>query len=161
MTLHAYAAQVASTTLAPAELVYPDAVYEAEAPPSCRRPAEVAKLMGSLIGQGVTESFAVAMLDSRHRVVAVAVVSTGTLNSALVHPREVFGPAIRLGTVAAIIVGHNHPSGDNTPSAEDEDVTRRLVDGGKLLGIPVLDHVIVCPDGAWCSLRESRPLCFN
>ena len=72
--------------------------------------------------------------------------------SILVHPREVFRPAVRSGA-AAVVVAHNHPSGDPEPSAEDLEVTRRLAETGRLLGIPLLDHVVV-GEGAWVSLRE-------
>jgi len=96
-----------------------------------------------LFGFSPKETFAAFMLDSKHRIVAVEQVSVGTLNSSMVHPREVFGPALRLGTIAAIIVAHNHPSGDPEPSREDIAVTERLVEAGKLLGVPILDHVVV------------------
>ena len=88
------------------------------------------------------EVFRVLMLDARHRVMAFPEVSRGSLTSSLVHPREVFRPAIAVGS-AAVIVVHNHPSGESKPSPEDDAVTRRLVDAGVLLGIPVLDHVII------------------
>jgi DNA repair protein RadC len=88
------------------------------------------------------ESFFVLLLDGRHRILSFRVVSTGSLQSSVVHPREVFAPAIREGA-AAIVVAHNHPSGDPTPSAEDRDVTERLREVGQLVGIEVLDHVVV------------------
>jgi DNA repair protein RadC len=69
-----------------------------------------------------------------------------------VHPREVFGPAVRLGA-SAVVCAHNHPSGDPTPSVEDHQVTRRLVEAGNLLGIPLLDHVVI-GNGTYRSLRE-------
>ncbi len=98
------------------------------------------------------ECFVVLLLDGKHRLQAEEAVSEGTLTSSLVHPREVFRPAIR-GGAAAVVVAHNHPSGDPEPSAEDLEVTRRLAETGRLLGIPLLDHVIV-GEGAWVSLRE-------
>ena len=76
----------------------------------------------------------------------IADVSTGTLTNTLVHPREVFEPAIRC-SAAHIIIAHNHPSGDPAPSAEDHRLTRSLHEAGALLGIPVADHVIVARDG--------------
>ena len=76
--------------------------------------------------------------------------SEGTLSTSLVHPREVFGPALR-GGAAAVIVAHNHPSGDPRPSAEDVSVTRRLQETGRLVGIPLLDHVVI-GDGCWASV---------
>ncbi|MEN8185487.1 MAG: DNA repair protein RadC, partial [Myxococcota bacterium] len=86
------------------------------------------------------ECFAVLLLDGRHRLVKEALISQGTLTASLVHPREVFRPALREAAAALVLV-HNHPSGDPTPSREDRDVTARLARAGELLGIPVLDHV--------------------
>lgn len=90
------------------------------------------------------EEFRVLLLDAQHRLVEDVLVSVGTLNSTLVHPREVFRPAIanREGC-ASIILMHNHPSGDPSPSADDRNVTASLVAGGRLLDIPVHDHIIV------------------
>lgn len=102
------------------------------------------------------EHFQVLLLDGKHRLVSVHAVSQGTLTSSLVHPREVFRPAIR-EAAAAIVVAHNHPSGDPEPSAEDLEVTRRLAETGRLLGIPLLDHVVL-GDGSWTSLRERMEL---
>ncbi|PZN11013.1 MAG: JAB domain-containing protein, partial [Bacillota bacterium] len=96
--------------------------------------------------------FYVVLLNTRHYVVGVELISIGTLNGAMVHPREVFRAAIRRGA-AALILAHNHPSGDPTPSPEDVQVTRRLVEAGRLMGIDVLDHVII-GDNRYRSLRE-------
>jgi len=98
------------------------------------------------------ERFLVVLLDGRHRVLREVLTSQGTLTASLVHPREVFRPALREGA-AALVVVHNHPSGDPSPSAEDREVTRRLVRAGALLGVPLLDHVVVAERG-YCSLRE-------
>lgn len=98
----------------------------------------------------------IAILDVRNKVKALHTVSVGTLTSSLVHPREVFRPAIVAGA-AAIIVSHNHPSGDPEPSAEDLALTRRLVDAGALLGIEVLDHIIT-GEGRSVSLRSRAVL---
>ena len=92
------------------------------------------------------------LLDGRHRVLGHEVVSQGTLTASLVHPREVFRPALR-ACAAALILVHNHPSGDPTPSAEDRDVTSRLARAGEILGVRVVDHVVVAERG-YCSLRE-------
>ncbi len=104
-----------------------------------------------------TEEFWVLLVDGRHRVIGFAQVTVGTLTALLVHPREVFGPAIRLGA-AAVIVAHNHPSGDPEPSAEDIAVTQRLVEVGKLVGIPLLDHLVV-GDGSFVSFRRRMECC--
>jgi DNA repair protein RadC len=94
------------------------------------------------------EQFLVLLLDTKNKVLRHDVVSVGTLDSSLVHPREVFRPALREGCSSVILV-HNHPSGDPCPSDEDLDVTAKLVDAGKILGISVLDHVIVGFDSFW------------
>ena len=85
--------------------------------------------------------------------------SLGTVNSTLVHPREVFRPAVTDGA-ASIIVSHCHPSGDPSPSAEDIRITRKLIEAGKIVEIPILDHLIV-GDGPPLSLRESGLVEFN
>jgi len=92
------------------------------------------------------EQFHAILLDGRHRVMGEVLVSQGTLTASLVHPREVFRSAIRR-SAAAIVLVHNHPSGDPAPSSEDCRVTERLVQAGELLGIRVLDHVVVAERG--------------
>ena len=98
------------------------------------------------------EYFIALLLDSRHRVTQVIEVSVGSLNMSVVHPRETFREAIAAGA-AAMIVAHNHPSGDPAPSPEDLELTHRLVEAGRLLGIPVLDHLIIAEEGN-LSLRD-------
>lgn len=88
------------------------------------------------------EHFAIFFLDARNQEIKREIISIGTLNASLVHPREVFEPAIK-ANAASIILAHNHPSGDTDPSDEDKKLTKRLAEAGKLLGIKVLDHVIV------------------
>jgi DNA repair protein RadC len=100
------------------------------------------------------EQFFVLLLDGRNRLIAELRISEGTLTAALVHPREVFAPAIRLAAAALVLV-HNHPSGDPTPSAEDAALTERLRRAGELLGIRVLDHVVV-GQGRFVSLAETQ-----
>src|SRR5262245_15905235 len=99
------------------------------------------------------ELFYVLLLDGKNRVQAEVRVSEGSLTAALVHPREVFAPAIRDGAAALILV-HNHPSGDPTPSAEDVALTERLRQVGDLVGIRILDHVVI-GRGRWASMAES------
>ena len=99
------------------------------------------------------EHFILLLLDSRHRVLRVAEISVGTLDMSVVHPRETFREAI-LANAAAIILAHNHPSGDTAPSREDLELTRRLTEAGRLMGIPVLDHLIVGA-GKFLSLRSA------
>lgn len=98
------------------------------------------------------EHFVVFYLDSRNQEIKRDIVSIGSLNASLVHPREVFEPAVR-HLAAQIIVAHNHPSGDTEPSAEDLAITKRLIDAGKILGIELIDHVIVARNG-FVSFKE-------
>jgi len=100
------------------------------------------------------EYFVAIYLDGKHRAMAVTTISVGCLTSSLVHPREVFRPAIAL-CASALILAHNHPSGDPTPSPEDVEITARLREVGKLTGIRLLDHVIVTElGGALASIFE-------
>lgn len=99
------------------------------------------------------EEFRVLLLNTQHAVLRELVVTRGILDASVVHPREVFKAAV-IESAAAVILVHNHPSGDPLPSAEDRDVTRQLVDAGRLLGIPVLDHIVV-GDGRYVSFIES------
>jgi DNA repair protein RadC len=115
-------------------------------------PAEVASAFHPRLRDAAHERFVAVLLDGRHRVLRDVLVSQGTLTASLVHPREVFRPALREAAAALILV-HNHPSGDPSPSREDAEITRRLARAGRLLGIDVLDHVIVAEQG-FASLRE-------
>ena len=99
------------------------------------------------------EQFLVVILDARQRWVRSVEVSRGTLTSSLVHPREVFRQAIR-DAAASILLVHNHPSGDPTPSEADRQITERLVVAGDLLGVPVLDHVIIAEQGFFSFAEE-------
>lgn len=109
-------------------------------------PEQVFAHFGTRLRQARQEVFSVLLLDTRHRLIAEVEVSRGSLNQSLVHPREVFAPALR-ESAAAILVVHNHPSGDPRPSREDHEVTRRLVRAGEILGVPLLDHVIIGAQG--------------
>ena len=121
--------------------------------PQARVPAEAAAMLAQYIGEADREVFVIAMLTVRHRVIGLHTVSVGCLTSSLVHPREVFKPAILAGS-AAILAAHSHPSGDPEPSPEDISLTRRLGAAGQLLGIELLDHVILGEAGRFVSLRE-------
>ena len=117
-------------------------------------PVGAATAARELIGDDLDrEMFGILLVDTRTRVTAIHVVSIGTLNGSLVHPREVFKCAI-LGNAAALVLFHNHPSGDPTPSREDIALTKRLVDAGKLLGIEVLDHLVLGGEGTFASFKE-------
>lgn len=95
-----------------------------------------------LIADSSREEFHIVCLDTKHRVINTHQISIGTLDASLVHPREVFRPAIK-DAASSVILVHNHPSGDPSPSKEDYDVTRRLEESGKTLGIDVLDHIVL------------------
>src|SRR5260370_21885188 len=125
--------------------------------PQIRVPAEAATLLAQYIGESDRELFVVAMLTIRRRVLGLHTVSVGCLTTSLVHPREVFKPAILSGS-AALLICHNHPSGDPEPSAEDIALTRRLAAAGQILGIEILDHVILREAGRFVSLRERGAL---
>jgi len=118
-----------------------------------RSPRDVVELFAARLEDLPVEEFHVAVLDSQHRLERDIMVTRGILNSSLVHPREVFREAIA-ERAAAIILVHNHPSGDPTPSADDRVVTEQLVAAGRLLDIPVHDHVIV-GRGRYTSFAEA------
>jgi DNA repair protein RadC len=98
------------------------------------------------------EYFYALCLDTKHRIIHEELVSVGILDASLIHPREVFNPAIKVSSHAVILV-HNHPSGEAEPSENDKEVTKLLMDAGRLLGIEVLDHIIIGKDG-YVSLKE-------
>ena len=102
------------------------------------------------------ETFMILLLDSKNRIVKDEVISIGTLNASIIHPREVFKSAIRESANSIILV-HNHPSGDPEPSVEDEQITKKLFEAGELLNIKILDHVIVGKDKFW-SFKERSVL---
>ncbi len=122
-------------------------------PEKITSPAQAAAYFRRRIHNDAREHFVAIYLDGRHRAIADAVVSIGTATASLVHPREVFQPAIAVGA-CALLIGHNHPSGDPTPSSEDLDVTRRLAEAGRLLGVTLLDHIVWSRDGGFRAIRE-------
>lgn len=107
-----------------------------------RGPADVVALIGPRAAVELVEVFYVICLGSQSQVLGVCELTRGVLNSSLVHPREVFRIALALGS-AGVLVVHNHPSGDPTPSADDRSVTRQLVDAGRILDVPVYDHIVL------------------
>ncbi|HBK60941.1 MAG TPA: hypothetical protein DDZ84_09130 [Firmicutes bacterium] len=122
----------------------------------CRPAASSPRAVADLLMPGMRylekEEFRAVFLDSRNRVIDTGTISVGTLNSSMVHPREVFRAAIKAGS-ASVILAHNHPSGDPGPSPEDLAITKRLVRAGAMIGIEVLDHIII-GDNVYVSLRE-------
>ena len=115
-------------------------------------PRIVAEYLLPKYGNRRVEQFGVLLLDTKHRALRSAVLSVGTLDASIVHPREIFREAVS-GGAAAIVLFHNHPSGDPEPSAEDTRLTERLIAAGVLMGISVLDHVIL-GDARYFSYRE-------
>lgn len=116
-------------------------------------PQDAAELFTSFIADSDREKFIILCLDTKNQPQAISTISVGSLNSSIVHPREVFKIAI-LSNSAAIILCHNHPLGDPQPSQEDVAVTKRLVEAGKIIGIDVLDSIIVGSKDKFCSLKE-------
>lgn len=120
--------------------------------PIIKSPADAAALIMEDMRFLDREHFKTMCLNTKNGVLAIETVSIGSLNSSVVHPREVFKNPIKRSS-AAIILIHNHPSGDPTPSSEDVAVTKRLIEGGQILGIEVLDHIII-GDNKYLSLKE-------
>jgi len=118
-----------------------------------------ARYFRAALQDGKREEFHAIYLDTKHRVLGARLISLGSLSSSIVHPREVFRPAIRLAA-SACLVGHNHPSGDPDPSQEDQAVTRRLEEVGRVLGIPLLDHIIL-GGTHWFSIADGRDYPFD
>ena len=115
-----------------------------------------AEFLLPLYGSRPVEQFGVILLDTKHRVLRTTVVSIGTLDASIVHPREVFGAAAAAGA-AAVVLFHNHPSGDPKPSEEDVKLTLRLAAAGVLMGITVIDHLILA-DARYYSFQEEGVL---
>ena len=117
-------------------------------------PEDIVRNYSSLFKDQVRERFVVFWLDSVNRILGFEVITEGILNASLAHPREVFRGAI-VATSAAIIIAHNHPSENTEPSQEDIVITKQLVEAGKIIGIPVHDHVIVAGE-TYTSFAERR-----
>lgn len=126
--------------------------------PGIRHSGEACDKIRQETGGGVQESFWALFLDSRNRVTGKKEICRGTVSFCVVHPRDVFREAV-VHNAVGVIVAHNHPSGFVAPSEEDETLTQRLVDVGKVVGIPVLDHVIVGETGCY-SIREGGKVKF-
>lgn len=120
--------------------------------PHFATPRDVASYLLPLYGNYPVERFGVLLLDTRHRLLRTRVLSVGSLDASVVHPREVFREAILAGA-AAIVLFHNHPSGDPSPSRDDVSLTRRLVTAGDLMGVDVIDHIVLA-DSRYASMKE-------
>ncbi|MBP1931464.1 RadC family protein [Ammoniphilus resinae] len=119
---------------------------------SVRSPEDAYKLVKEFLADADREVFVVTCLDTKNQPTAINICHVGSLNSSIVHPREVMKAAI-LSNSASILVAHNHPSSDPTPSKEDIEVTKRLMKAGEIIGIDVLDHLIVGNE-RFISLKE-------
>jgi len=142
----------AAQVLAAVELGRRTLTHGAGARVQLRSPRDAAAFLLPTFGARPVEQFGVVLLDTRHRVLRTSLVASGTLNSTIVQPRDVFREAA-VGAAAAIVVFHNHPSGDPSPSTDDVELTRRLQAAGVLMGIEVVDHIVL-GDARYCSLKE-------
>lgn len=117
-----------------------------------RSPVEISSLLMEEMRHLQKEVFKIVMLNTKNHIIKQLNISVGCLNSSIVHPREVFSEAVKVGCSALLLV-HNHPSGDPGPSTEDIETTQRLINAGSILGIKVLDHIVI-GDGRYISFRE-------
>jgi len=117
-----------------------------------RGPNDAAAYLMPILRYEVKENFVALLLNTKNKIVGHRVISVGSLSASIVHPREVFKEAVK-ASAASIIVAYNHPSGDPTPSREDVAVTERLIKAGKIMDIPVLDHIII-GDSRYISMKE-------
>ena len=124
--------------------------------PRLNTPRQLASYLLPQYGSRPVEQFGIVLLDTKHRLLHIKLVSTGSLDSTVAHPREVFREAIA-GRAAAIVLFHNHPSGDPRPSVDDVALTARLADAGEVVGIDVLDHLILA-DQRYYSFTEAGQL---
>lgn len=115
-------------------------------------PADAAKFLMGRLRHETHERFLVVLLNTKNRIISIRQISEGSLTSAVVHPREVYAPAI-VAHAAAILVAHNHPSGDPYPSEDDRNLTRALSKAGDLIGIPLMDHIVI-GNGRYYSFKE-------
>jgi DNA repair protein RadC len=131
-------------------------VHPQEERPRFAAPDDLARFLVPQFGGRPVEHFGAVLLDGRNRLLRTAIVSVGTLDAIVVHPRDIFREAL-LEVAAAVVLFHNHPSGDPTPSREDLLVTRRMVDAGVVMGIEVLDHLVLA-ETAYYSFRDNGQL---
>ena len=127
-------------------------VFEPEQMAKVRNPEDCLIQFKNIQKKSV-ETFEVVMLDGAHNIIGKKIVTSGILNRTLVHPREIFREAIRKNA-AAIIAGHNHPSGTVEPSAEDRLITKRLKEAGEIIGIQLVDHIIISKQGYYSFLED-------
>jgi len=128
--------------------------------PQIRDSVDAAQVVAAYLADADREHLVVLLLNAKNRLIGINTVSVGCLTTSLAHPREIFKPAI-VANAAAVIVGHNHPSGDPAPSAEDTRLSKRLQAAGELLGIRVLDHIITGEVGRWYSFQDDGAFSHN
>ena len=121
-------------------------------PFAIRGPDDIARFVRSVLTENSREHFVAIYLDGAHQVASYSIISIGSANVTVVHPREIFQRAVLTGAVS-VVISHNHPSGDATPSSADFEVTSKVKEAGLILCIPLLDHVIVT-DATYRSLQE-------
>ncbi|NPV73346.1 MAG: JAB domain-containing protein [Pelotomaculum sp.] len=117
-----------------------------------KQPEDAVALLRNFLEDADRENFVVVCLNTKNEPTAIHTVSVGTLNSNQVHPREVFKAAI-LANASCVILSHNHPSGDPSPSNEDIEVTKRLKEAGRIIGVDILDHIVIEDKGRFVSLK--------
>jgi DNA repair protein RadC len=154
--VHGVGSAKAAQVLAAIELGRRTLIRPAAARLKFESPREVATYLLPQFGAKPVEQFGVVLLDTKHHLLRTALVSIGTLDSSPAHPREVFREATA-ASAAAVVLFHNHPSGDPTPSADDCDLTARLLQAGRIIGIKVLDHIILA-DTKYFSFKETGRL---
>ena len=140
-------------------LIKEETIYTTESTYNFTSPDQIGRAMNALTEDLDKEHLYILHLNTKNTLQSINLLSVGTINSGLVCPREVFKSAL-LANATSIIIAHNHPSGDPTPSKEDILTTKRLLEAGRLLGINVLDHVIV-GNGDYYSIREEEGYVFN
>lgn len=119
------------------------------------KPADAARFLMARYGGHRVERMGVMLLDLKRRVIRTTILSVGLLDNSLAHPREIFREAV-VGSAASVVVFHNHPSGDPTPSVNDREITRRLADAGEVMGIQLMDHIILGEGGYFSFWEEAR-----
>ncbi|MBR1760444.1 MAG: DNA repair protein RadC [Schwartzia sp.] len=152
-TVHGVGLAKAATIVAAVELGRRLSAKAAQQLEKIEGPEDVARYASPILRFEQKEHFLVLLLDVRNRVLAMPTISVGSLTASVAHPREIFREAIRYSAANMILI-HNHPSGDPTPSREDMQLTRQMMKAGEIMGIPVLDHVIIAGDG-FLSLKEA------
>jgi DNA repair protein RadC len=126
-------------------------------PRRLQSPNDAASLARGFLEESDREKFIVICLSTKNEPCCINITSIGSLNSSIVHPREVFKTAL-LSNAASVILAHNHPSGETTPSHEDIETTNRLVEAGRILGIQVMDHIIIGSENRYLSFKEQALL---